>query len=242
MELLHGTKCKDIKEPKHDLNRPNIDFGNGFYLTEDPRIAEEWAAKKTKSYVNVYCMEDNMLESDECIDKIIRDEKLVHHKFECNIEWLLYVIYNRFIGMPEYKDINEVLERDFKERVEEIDECDVLIGPIADRSWRDILNYLLDGLITTEEALNRINSFKGKNQYVLKNEKSTGAAKFIKCYELTSEKKKELRNISKNRKKLDINGLESFINRKKKSNKKIDRVEVIKRLLVEYKQWKEVCV
>lgn len=78
MILYHGTDVI-IKHPSSQKGRRDVDFGKGFYLTEDKRMAQKWACNKMNSIVNMYeanlSLKVKYLEADE--------------------EWMDYVAYNR---------------------------------------------------------------------------------------------------------------------------------------------------
>lgn len=52
--LLHGTD-HIIKKPELSLGKENNDYGKGFYCTEIPEMAKEWACKENKDgFMNAY--------------------------------------------------------------------------------------------------------------------------------------------------------------------------------------------
>ena len=58
MILYHGATMQ-IEHPVCDFGRPNLDFGQGFYLTDLQKQAEEWAARqadarKEPGFLNLY--------------------------------------------------------------------------------------------------------------------------------------------------------------------------------------------
>lgn len=54
IKLLHGTD-HIIKIPDYSLGKPHNDYGQGFYCTEDVKMAKEWACKENKNgFVNEY--------------------------------------------------------------------------------------------------------------------------------------------------------------------------------------------
>ena len=74
----HGTSI-DIEEVDLNHSRIDIDFGPGFYLCEDEKIAALWAARKKDSYVIKY-------EADF--------DSLRVHAFADDYEWLKFVADN----------------------------------------------------------------------------------------------------------------------------------------------------
>lgn len=84
MVVYHGSSSC-IQKPDLLHSREDIDFGKGFYLTEDNVMASKWAANKTVAYVNKYEIDLSGL-------------KVVELKLDKN--WLDFVATNR--GYAEY--------------------------------------------------------------------------------------------------------------------------------------------
>lgn len=138
MILYHGSDTA-IKNPIFDRGRVDVDFGIGFYLTQDKRMAQKWACNKTKSILNIY-------EAD------ISELKIKNLKV--NEEWLDYVIYNRtHEGNKPFDD----------------KQYDVIIGPTADDKLFATIDLYSDGIISKEQAIEVVNCMKYSNQVVFKN-------------------------------------------------------------------------
>lgn len=121
MIVYHGS-TKEIKIPDFSYSRSDIDFGTGFYLTKDKRMAETWAANKHHSVCNVYDLDMNGL-------------NIVN--LGLSQQWLDFVAYNR----------------GFSNKVFNIGNADIIIGPTADdKMFNAVMNYL-SGSITTEQAI-----------------------------------------------------------------------------------------
>ena len=90
--LYHGATV-EVREPLTNVGRPDLDFGPGFYLTNDRSQAISWA--KTKAYrkrhpkaiVNIYAF---------ATDRFLADG-LYKTKFfpEYNLEWLDFIAASR---------------------------------------------------------------------------------------------------------------------------------------------------
>ena len=80
MLLYHGSSVI-VQQPSFKHSRGDIDFGVGFYLTNDERMAKKWAASKKMAIVNKYEIEIDRLKT---------------HHFSLDAEWLRYVRDNRF--------------------------------------------------------------------------------------------------------------------------------------------------
>jgi hypothetical protein len=77
--LYHGSAVK-VKNPDLEHTRIDLDFGAGFYLTEDKQMAEKWACNKNNSVLNTYVADLSGL-------KVC--------KLDLTTEWLHFVIENR---------------------------------------------------------------------------------------------------------------------------------------------------
>ena len=54
IELLHGSDHV-IERPDLRLGKMNNDYGQGFYCTQDPELAKEWACKDIEGgFANAY--------------------------------------------------------------------------------------------------------------------------------------------------------------------------------------------
>ena len=49
--LFHGSGV-EVTEPDIGRSRTEIDFGTGFYLTEDEIMASKWVCSKNRSVIN----------------------------------------------------------------------------------------------------------------------------------------------------------------------------------------------
>lgn len=58
--LFHGSYMK-IEKPDIKAGRVDVDFGLGFYTTEDEFIAKKWACKYNQSVVNEYYIDMSQL-------------------------------------------------------------------------------------------------------------------------------------------------------------------------------------
>jgi len=82
MKVYHGSYM-EIQNPNLHQGRVDIDFGQGFYLTEDRKMAEKWAAGKSTSVLNVYELDFQNL-------NVV--------KLGLTEQWLDFVSYNRGFG------------------------------------------------------------------------------------------------------------------------------------------------
>lgn len=140
--LFHGTNelsALNICESGIDLGKSNkeLDFGPGFYLTDDVDAARRRAYQKTRIYNKIYkCNDKPAIVSVEIDDDELK--KLSVREFPyCNDEWLYFVIANRL--NEEYIVSNQCLEHNLDHKY------DVVIGSIADSDVAQIANYVSNG-------------------------------------------------------------------------------------------------
>ena len=80
--LLFHTGFVEIPVPDLRRGRANADFGQGFYLSDDPAFSERWATEKkgSKTYINRY---------------ELNTEELRIKRFERDEDWFHYIFSNR---------------------------------------------------------------------------------------------------------------------------------------------------
>ena len=94
--LLYHTGFDEIPVPDLRRGRVNADFGQGFYLSDDPAFSARWATEKkgAKTYVNRYELKTDGLR----VKRLKRDEA-----------WFRYLFSNRR-GMPDaLKDYDVII-------------------------------------------------------------------------------------------------------------------------------------
>lgn len=160
MKVYHGSYC-EIKTPNLKKSRIDIDFGAGFYTTEDDRMARKWACNKNESVLNTYEIELDGLK----VVNLSADE-----------EWFDFVLSNRGYD-SEIKVINK-----FKE-------CDVIIGPTADDRMFFLFEMYNNGLVSKANAIKILNVMNYSAQVVLKNENAIKHLRFLHSKEIKGAEK-----------------------------------------------------
>lgn len=148
--LFHGSK-DGLSEITSVGSRDNCDFGKGFYLGETYNQALSFVCEKEKSCVYSFRYELNDL-------KIKR--------FECNLEWMIAICYYR--GTLGKFQSNSIVSK----IVDEVENSDVIIAPIADNKMFYIMAQFTDGEINADVALHSLSASKLGFQFVFKSEKS----------------------------------------------------------------------
>jgi hypothetical protein len=143
--VYHGGTEK-IEHPNCKLGRPNLDFGQGFYITNLRQQAESWANnmarnRKKTAIINRYKLDrDSILKNMRC--KIFKayDE-----------EWLEFIVGNR-------NGENLAKEYDYVE------------GGIANDRVVDTINLYIVGLIELNTALKELSKHQPNNQICILNQ------------------------------------------------------------------------
>ncbi len=94
--LLYHTGFDEIPVPDLRRGRPNADFGQGFYLSDDPAFSERWATEKagSKTFVNRYALETDGLRIK---------------RFERSKDWFDYIFSNRRSKPDTFKDYDVII-------------------------------------------------------------------------------------------------------------------------------------
>ena len=135
-----------IEHPIVDIGRSNLDFGQGFYLTDIKHQADEWAQRISirrglPSVVNSYVLEkDTSLSSFEC--------KLFP---EYDGEWLDFIVESRLGNKPWQK-------YDYSE------------SGVANDSFIDIIKHDMSELMSREDELGRLAEQRPNNQMCILNQ------------------------------------------------------------------------
>lgn len=139
IEIYHAS-TERVEKPDCSLGRSNLDFGQGFYLTDIYEQAHMWAHRRAlrnggDAIINVYTLDREGLLS-EARSKIFDsyDE-----------EWLRFIVACRN-GEPVWKDF------------------DYIEGGVADDRIINTVTMYMQGYMPKDEALNRLRYLKPNNQ------------------------------------------------------------------------------
>ncbi len=148
--LFHGSK-NGLSEITLSASRENCDFGRGFYLGETYNQALSFVCEKEKS--SVYSFRYSF-------------DNLKIKRFDCDLEWMLAICYYRGT-LGQFSSSLKV-----KKIVEDIEEADIVIAPIADNKMFYVMSQFTEGEINADVALHSLSASKLGYQYVFKTEKS----------------------------------------------------------------------
>ncbi len=141
----HGS-TEIVRRPVCLLGRPNLDFGQGFYLTDRKEQAIRWAQsvairRKAEPLVNIYRLErETILAEARC---------KVFGAYDS--EWLDFIVDSRSGKNPAAS-------------------YDYIEGGIANDRVIDTVNLYIAKLITAEKALERLAQCRPNNQICLLNQ------------------------------------------------------------------------
>ena len=143
--VYHGG-TEEVKTPICKFGRPNLDFGQGFYVTELRNQAVSWALqmadrRKQPPVLNVYFLDrDAVLSEFRC--------KIFHAYDE---DWLGFIVASR-------KGENVAAKYDYIE------------GGVANDRVVDTVNLYMSGLMDLNTALARLSEHQPNNQMCLLNQ------------------------------------------------------------------------
>ncbi len=143
--VYHGGTEK-IEQPICSFGRKNLDFGQGFYVTDLREQAVTWANNVAKSR-----------KTSAVLNRYMLDRKTVLQNFKCKVfqaydaEWLEFIVGNRS-GMNLGK------------------EYDYVEGGVANDRVVDTVNLYMAGLMSVEVALNELSKHQPNNQMCILNQ------------------------------------------------------------------------
>lgn len=143
--VYHGS-TEVVKRPLCKYGRSNLDFGQGFYVTNLRKQAETWATnmahlKQRKPIINRYRLNKNaVLENARC--KVFQ---------AYDVEWLEFIVGNR-----SGKDLAS--------------QYDYVEGGVANDRVIDTVNLYIAGLLGLDVALRELSKHQPNNQICLLNQ------------------------------------------------------------------------
>lgn len=169
VRLYHGSEVI-VESPEFGKGARHNDYGKGFYCTENPELAREWACAKQKNgYVNIYDMDMTGLSVLNLNDS------------QYNIlNWLAILADNRTYWQ------NGSIAEDAKDYIKthfllDISGYDVIIGYRADDSYFSFAQDFVAGVISLEKLSEAMRLGKLGEQIVLKSPKAFDQIEFVGC-------------------------------------------------------------
>lgn len=169
VRLYHGSEVI-VERPEFGKGARHNDYGKGFYCTENPELAREWACAKQKNgYVNIYDVDMTGLSVLNLNDP------------QYNIlNWLAILADNRTYWQ------NGSISEDAKDYIKthfllDISVYDVIIGYRADDSYFSFAQDFVAGVISLEKLSEAMRLGKLGEQIVLKSPKAFDQIEFVGC-------------------------------------------------------------
>ena len=157
MLLYHGSDV-EVKEPKIIKSEYGRDFGFAFYLTPIKQQAEKWARRKASNKGK-----NGVVSVFEWNEKL---NGLICKNFgNQDLEWLELIIKCR-------SDIN--FSHDY----------DIVEGKIADDTVGETVNFVIQGFMRKEDALERLKFQKINLQIAFCTPKALSSLNFVSSYEV----------------------------------------------------------
>ena len=145
MIVYHGGTEK-IESPVCKFGRRNLDFGQGFYVTDIRKQAADWATlvadrRKVAPIINRYCLDrDSILREAHCKVFTAYDK-----------DWLQFIVANR-VGRDD------------------IEHYDVIEGGVANDRVIDSVEAYMANLMPLENALHELSKHRPNNQLCITNQ------------------------------------------------------------------------
>lgn len=193
--LYHGSSEKIIK-PIFGYGKSYNDYGLGFYCTDEPQMAKEWAvAKDRDGYANSYLL--------DCEGLNILD---LNSSDYCILHWLAVLLKNREFDIPSglALEAKEYLLANFSVDYEN---ADAIIGYRADDSYFSFAQDFINGTISYRQLSNAMRLGKLGMQFVLKSRRAFDRIEYVGSEIALSDEwyaKKMLRDKSARREYFDI--------------------------------------
>ncbi len=175
VRLYHGSEVI-VERPEFGKGARHNDYGKGFYCTENPELAREWACAKQKNgYVNIYDLDMTGLNVLNLNDP------------QYNIlNWLAILADNRTYWQ------NGSISEDAKDYIKthfllDISGYDVIIGYRADDSYFSFAQDFVAGVISLEKLSEAMRLGKLGEQIVLKSPKAFEQIEFVGCENVDSD-------------------------------------------------------
>lgn len=159
LKLYHGSK-RIVMIPEFGKGNTNNDYGQGFYTTEDKKLASEWAGlygEPYSCYLNEY-------------EFHMDDLKVLHLNDKDTLQWIALLLNNRKLSRTEEFAISLkwVLER----KLIDISDYDCIIGWRADDSYFKYAEAFLRNGITVAQLQKAMKLAGLGQQCVLKSRKA----------------------------------------------------------------------
>lgn len=175
VKLLHGTD-HIIKKPELRLGKLHNDYGRGFYCTEDPEMAGEWACKDGKGgFVNEYAFDSDDLNVLNLLDG--------NHTV---LNWIALLLKNRIFTLEDEIAIDA---RNYliKHYLIDLSDYDVVVGYRADDSYFSYAQSFVSNTLPLRSLSKALTLGKLGTQTVLISEHAFSKMEFVNATPVNKE-------------------------------------------------------
>ena len=165
--IYHGSS-NIIESPELGAGKPNNDYGQGFYCTENIDLAKEWACSESKDgYANKYSID---LSSLSILDLTGKEYN--------TLNWLAILLENRIFDLsnPLARSAKNYLINNF---LPNYNKYDVINGYRADDSYFSFARAFINNQISLKQLAYVMKLGKLGNQIVLKSQKAFDSLSFV---------------------------------------------------------------
>lgn len=163
--LYHGSLV-EVKIPEKKYSKPNCDYGQAFYTTEDFSLAAEWAVEKNRDgFINKYKIDKsdfNVLNLDE-YTPIHWAATIAQYRFEFSEDELLINSLNYLI----------------KNFAIDVEKFDIIEGNRADDRYYEFVDKFFKGDISVVDLYQAIKLGNWGKQIAIKSDRAYKAIKFV---------------------------------------------------------------
>lgn len=166
-KIYHGS-ANIIEQPVYGGGKRYNDYGLGFYCTEVPEMAKEWAVDKDRDgYANGYEI--------DCTELTILNLNASDY---CTLHWLAVLLQNREFDIPSglAREAKRYLLEHF---LPDYQKHDVIIGYRADDSYFSFAQDFINGTISYRQLSEAMKLGELGWQFVLKSEKAFERIQYI---------------------------------------------------------------
>ena len=171
MKLYHGSD-HIVEAPAFGLGKPYNDYGPGFYCTQHPDMAGEWAVGfDHDGFVNEYDFDTNGL---KIVDLDAPEFTTLH--------WLTVLLANRWFDVraPIANEAREYLLANFSV---DLSKADVVEGYRADDSYFTFAQDFINGTISYRQLGNAMRLGELGRQVVVKSKRALSRLQFLVAHE-----------------------------------------------------------
>lgn len=202
MLLYHGSKS-GIVGPIAPISRKRCDFGRGFYM-----------GTEREQPLTLICNFPRPVLYDIAFD----DAGLRAVGLEANMDWTLFVAYNR--GKLEF-----ARDTDLYRQVSSLaDGADVIYGPIANDRMFVVLERFFAGDITDTALVKSLSALRLGNQFVAKTTKACERVSVVREHRFDAAQLQELRTIAEENRARGIAQAEEICRRHRRDGRYFDEI------------------